>query len=88
MVYAQVAKNPELKHVVLMCSAVNVIDLSALEALEMINERLTELGIGLHLSEVKGPVMDALERSHLLHALNGHVYLSQHEAFTQLQSGA
>lgn len=88
VVYAQVAKNPELKHVVLMCSAVNVIDLSALEALEMINERLTELDIGLHLSEVKGPVMDALERSHLLHALNGHVYLSQHEAFTQLQAGA
>lgn len=86
VVYAEVAKNPKLKHVVLMCSAINVIDLSALEALEMINERLTELQIGFHLSEVKGPVMDALERSHLLEALNGRVYLSQHEAFTQLQA--
>ncbi len=85
VVYAQVAKNAELKHVILMCSAINVIDLSALEALEMINDRLGELGIGLHLSEVKGPVMDALERSHLLEGLNGQVYLSQHEAFVQLQ---
>jgi SulP family sulfate permease len=86
VVYAEIAKNPELKHVILMCSAINVIDLSALEALEMINERLTELGIGMHLSEVKGPVMDALERSHLLQGLNGQVYLSQHDAFTQIQS--
>ena len=88
VVYAEVAKNSALKHVILMCSAINVIDLSALEALEMINERLSELGIGLHLSEVKGPVMDALERSHLLHDLNGRVYLSQHEAFTELQRAA
>lgn len=86
VVYTEVAKNSELKHVVLMCSAINVIDLSALEALEMINERLTELDIGFHLSEVKGPVMDALVRSYLLQALNGSVYLSQHEAFTQLQT--
>ncbi len=45
-----------LRHVVLMCSAVNEIDLSALESLEAINQRLEEQGILLHLSEVKGPV--------------------------------
>jgi SulP family sulfate permease len=44
-----------------MCPAVNAIDLSALEALEEINTRLKENDVALHLSEVKGPVMDALE---------------------------
>jgi sulfate permease, SulP family len=36
------------------------------------------------LSEVKGPVMDALEKSHLLHDLTGKVWLSQNEAFQSL----
>jgi SulP family sulfate permease len=50
-----------LKHVILMCPAVNEIDMSALESLEAINERLKALGVTFHLSEVKGPVMDRLQ---------------------------
>ena len=52
-----------------MCSAVNEIDFSALESLEAINQRLKLLGVGLHLSEVKGPVMDRLRTSHLINEL-------------------
>jgi SulP family sulfate permease len=64
-----------------MCSAVNAIDASALESVEAINHRMADAGVRMHLSEVKGPVMDALERSHLLHDLTGRVWLSQNEAF-------
>lgn len=74
----------DIEHVVLMCSAVNEIDLSALESLEEINQRLSDMGVKLHLSEVKGPVMDRLKRSHLLDALTGQVFLSQNEAFEAL----
>jgi SulP family sulfate permease len=63
---------------------VNEVDYSALESLEAINARLTDIGIALHLSEVKGPVMDRLKRSHLNHELNGEVYLSQFEAWDKL----
>lgn len=77
----QVAEHPQLKHLILMCSAVNAIDASALESLEAINQRLTDGGVSLHLSEVKGPVMDALERSHFLEKLGGQVWLSQNAAF-------
>jgi MFS superfamily sulfate permease-like transporter len=52
-----VADNPSLKHVILMCSAVNEVDGSAMEVLEAVNHHLSALGIGFHLSEVKGPVM-------------------------------
>src|SRR3546814_188869 len=62
-VLEQVAEHEQLKHLILMCSAVNEIGRAALESLEAINHRLADAGVRLHLSEVKGPVMDALERS-------------------------
>lgn len=80
-VLEEVAAQPSLKHLILMCSAVNAIDASALESIEAINHRLSDGGIMLHLSEVKGPVMDALERSHFLEELTGRVFLSQNAAF-------
>lgn len=79
-----VSDHPKVRHLVLMCSAVNSIDASALESLEAINHRLTDAGVRLHLSEVKGPVMDRLERSSLLEDLTGRVFLSQDEAFSTL----
>lgn len=83
-VIEQVAELSALRHVVLMCSAINAIDASALESIEAINHRLADSGVKLHLSEVKGPVMDALSKSHLLHDLTGKVWLSQNEAFQSL----
>ncbi|WP_417320819.1 SulP family inorganic anion transporter [Erythrobacter aureus] len=85
-VLEEVAERPAVRHVILMCSAVNAIDASGLESLEAINHRLGDGGIGLHLSEVKGPVMDRLQRSHFLEELNGQVFLSQSRAFEKLAS--
>ncbi len=81
-----VAENPDIKHLILVCPAVNTIDLSALESLEAINLRLKDSGIKLHLSEVKGPVMDKLKDTHLLHALTGKVYLTQFAAVSELRN--
>jgi SulP family sulfate permease len=84
-IYGLVADDPSLRHVVLMCPAVNAIDLSALEVLEEVNERLEEAGIQLHLSEVKGPVMDCLKKTDFLSKLSGQVFLSQHQAIETLR---
>lgn len=75
-----VSMDPGIRDVVLMCPAVNFIDASALESLEQIHHRLQDAGIRLHLSEVKGPVMDRLKRTDFLEHLSGGVYLSQYEA--------
>lgn len=83
-VYCVVGNRPDLKHLVLMCPAVNRIDASGLESLEGINHRLKDAGVTLHLSEVKGPVMDRLKRSHFLDELTGNVYLHQFEAIADL----
>jgi SulP family sulfate permease len=84
LISERVVGDASLRNVVLMCSAVNEIDYSALESLEEINRRLGELGIGLHLSEVKGPVMDRLRATHFLDELNGRVFLSQFDAWRSL----
>jgi SulP family sulfate permease len=83
-----VADHPQIKHLLLMCSAVNAIDASALESLEAINHRLADSGVSFHLSEVKGPVMDGLERSSFLSQLTGRVFLSQDEGFSALLTSA
>lgn len=83
-VNAEVATRPELKHVLLQCSAVNDIDASAMESLEAIAQRLKEAGIALHLSEVKGPVMDKLHRTDFLQHLSGQVFLTNYQAIQVL----
>lgn len=74
----------DLRHVILMCSAVNAIDLSALETLETLDQRLRDMGVTLDLSEVKGPVMDRLHKTDFLSHLNGAVFVSQFEAWCKL----
>ena len=82
-----VSQTPGIRDIVLMCGAVNFIDASALESLEQIDHRLHDAGIRLHLSEVKGPVMDRLARTDFLDTLSGRVFLSQYEADCALRDG-
>lgn len=77
-------REPELKDIVLVCPAVNLVDASALESLEAINERMIDAGVRLHLAEVKGPVMDKLKGTELLSHLGGEVFLSTFEAWQRL----
>jgi SulP family sulfate permease len=84
LINGAVAANPAIRHVILECPAVNTIDASALESLEAINRRLKDGGITFHLSEVKGPIMDRLKRSHFLEELTGKVHLSQYEAVASI----
>ncbi|MCV6592839.1 MAG: solute carrier family 26 protein [Silicimonas sp.] len=87
-VLARIADQPEIEHMVLIMSAVNFIDASALETLEELIERLRDSGVTLHLAEVKGPVMDRLEKIHFLdHLTPGQVFLSIHGAMEALSPG-
>ena len=85
LVNESVAANPAIRHVILECPAVNTIDYSALESLEAINHRLKDGRITLHLSEVKGPIMDRLKRSHFLEELTGKVHMSQFDAVSSIK---
>ncbi|MEO0437346.1 MAG: sulfate permease [Pseudomonadota bacterium] len=77
-------QNWQVEHLVLQCSAVNAIDLSAVLMMQELCESLSQRGIALHLSEVKGPVMDSLKRSDMLARLSGRVFLCQQQAMEAL----
>ena len=84
-IYKFIINNKNAKHIIIMCSAVNYIDSSALESLEFVNSRLNEAGVKLHLSEVKGPVMDQLKKTNFLDELTGEVFLTNFQAFLKLE---
>ncbi len=84
-ILAAVADHPRVEHVVLIASAINFIDYSALESLVSLIHRLRDAGVCFHLAEVKGPVMDMLQRSDLLREMvGGRVFLSTHQAMDEL----
>ena len=74
------AAHPDTRRVVLLMSPVNRIDFSGLNALQDLHELLHGRGIRLDLSEVKGPVLDALQRSGWTAWFDGRVFLSHHQA--------
>lgn len=76
------AGHPKAERLLLILSAVNHIDATALEALTALERDLAQRGIQLCLAEVKGPVMDRLEQTELGARLKGRVYLSTHQAFS------
>ncbi|MBL8369221.1 MAG: sulfate permease [Candidatus Accumulibacter sp.] len=83
------AKGQSTRDVLLVMSAVSSIDTTGLYVLNEINRSLHEQSIKLHLSEVKGPVMDRLQRSELLkRRLGGRVFLSTAEAFKHFSEQA
>jgi len=79
-----VAGSPDMTDLVLMCTAVNRIDASALSSLEEINKRLKSADIRLHFSDMQSRVKERLFRSSFLDRLTGQIFLSQHEAMEEL----
>ncbi|MEN3950316.1 sulfate permease [Iodidimonas sp. SYSU 1G8] len=83
---AEVAANPEVRHVVLICSSVSLIDASALETLTELRDTLRAADVTLHLAEVKGPVMDRLQATDFTRDLApGRIFLSTHDAVRTLR---
>ena len=77
----------ETRHLVLVMTAINLIDTTGLYALAELNQNLAARGIQLHLAEVKGPLMDKLKLSDLLlKPLSGRVFISAVSAFDQLSA--
>ena len=84
-VISHVADNPNARHLVLICAAVNFIDGSALEILERLDEEMESGGVTLHLGEVKGPVMDRLQAAGFAQRLGeARIHISTHAAMVAL----
>ncbi|MBN8463640.1 MAG: sulfate permease [Rhodocyclaceae bacterium] len=73
-----------IRDLVLVMSAVNLMDATAVEVLCELNRDLAGRRIRLHLAEVKGPIQDRLMRTGLWSTLSGEVFLSANDAFEKL----
>ncbi len=77
---------PDTRELLLILSAVNHIDSTGLDMLSELNEGLAERDIRVHLAEVKGPVMDQLEKTDWLEQQVDEVFPSTLIAFNTLSS--
>ncbi|HSO86836.1 MAG TPA: sulfate permease [Draconibacterium sp.] len=75
-----VASHHGLQHFVLNCSSVNSIDASGLESLKAINGRLKDAGISFHLAEIKGPIMDGLNKTKFPQEMKDRIHVTQYDA--------
>jgi sulfate permease, SulP family len=81
---AIVARQPQARHLLIICSAINFVDTSGLDMLERLNRQLERDGIRLHLAEVKGPVMDQLKQTEFTADLSGSVFFTADQAMREL----
>ena len=79
-----VADRREVEHVLLICTSINFIDTSGLEMLEELSENLSEVGVTLHMAEVKGPVMDKLKETGFYRNMNGQIFFTTDIAMKEL----
>ena len=80
----RVAESSDIRHVLMICTATNFIDTSGLDMLEALSGNLEEAGVTLHLSEVKGPVMDRLSDTRFYRHLKGKVFFTTDIAMKEL----
>ena len=80
-----VADRPEVRDFVLICTAVNFIDASAIETLESLYLQLKDAGVTFHMAAVKGPVLDQLKKSSFWeHMPSDQIHFTTHDALTKL----
>ena len=76
-----IADNPSIENFVLIGTAVNFIDASALETLESLHRDLSDAGVTFHLAAIKGPVMDRLiSIGFIKHFGEDQIHLTTHDA--------
>lgn len=75
------ASHPETRGILLIMSAVNQLDATALGALTDLEKDLASRNICLQFSEVKGPVLDRLRPTPLGQRMKDRIFLSTHQAF-------
>jgi SulP family sulfate permease len=84
-VISEISKHPGTHDIVFIMSAVNQVDLTAVEAITDLIKDLQVTGIEVHMAEVKGPVQDRMLHTELWRSLSGRIHLSVNEAFEDLK---
>ena len=82
---SELIQQPDVKHIILIFTSVSDVDTTALEVLESLNHDLQASQITLHLSEVKGPLLDKFQRTDFLKQIKpGKVFFRTEDAVIEL----
>lgn len=76
-----VAAQPQTRRLILIMSAINQLDTTALGVLTELERTLAERHIALQFAEIKGPVLDRLRHTELGQRMKERIFLSTHQAF-------
>jgi len=76
-----VQEHPDTRCLLLIMSAVNQLDTTALQMLTQLEASLSARGVTLQFAEIKGPVLDKLKSSELGAKMRDRIFLSTHQAF-------
>ena len=83
-----VAASSDTRAVLLIMSAVNQLDSTALAMLDELEKNLQAKHISLQFAEIKGPVLDRLLNTDLGQRMQDRIFLSTHQAFLRYTSKA
>ena len=84
-VLSLVAEQPEVRDFILIGTAINFIDASAMDTLAELARSLRDAGVQFHLAAIKGPVHDQLRTAGLVEFIGEtHIHLSTHAALCAL----
>ncbi len=82
---AELGRQPNIKHIVLIFTSVSDIDTTALEVLEKFNHALQASGKTLNITEAKGPVLDKLKKTDFIKQLKpGQIFFHTEDAVKAL----
>ena len=73
------------RHLIIVCSAINRIDSTGLQMLSRLNRRLEESDSFLHLSDLKGTLLNKLDHNDLESRLSGKIFQTANAGMIQLK---
>ncbi|MEM9620583.1 MAG: sulfate permease [Pseudomonadota bacterium] len=73
-------RRPGTKHLLIVCSSINMIDATGIQMLHRVNANLERAGITFNLCELKGTLMPVLEAAQLHKTLTGQIFFSADRA--------
>ena len=80
-----VSRRPETRQVLLVCSGINFIDSTGLEALVRINRHLQRMGIRFNLSQVKYQIRQQFKATAFDTDLTGDIFFTTDEAVKRMR---
>ena len=79
-------RRKDTRHLLIVCSSVNMIDATGLMMLYRLNSHLNEANISLSLSDVKGPLMKQLSNTDVAGTISGEIFFNADQAIKRLLS--